>query len=855
MNKFLKCKLFILLVLTVFFVTGNVYADSAKLKIEGVTINEKSSTVTATTPTIDGENLNASVVFNEKDDYIVYEISLKNIDDNKWKINDIEDNNTSDNLKIDYEYDKNYVGKNEIKKIKVRLSYKEKLVNTESINIDTLKISVNLVNDKGEESEIIINPGTGDGLIKYIVLLTVSVLGIILSLRKKIIKKVKVGGLLLIIAVIMSPFVIFASEKYALKLNVKAVTLKSEMLPYEVSFNTDGGTSIGPRTVKYGDSIGELPTAEKRGYTFNGWKDGQGNSVTSETKVTGTIELIADYTVKEYYLHYNLDKGTVSPANPTKYTVEDDITLNNPTRKGYTFAGWTEGSSETLQTSVRIYNEIDEKTFTAHWSAREDTPYRVIHQYRELNGSFRTVTQNLTGATDTTVTPGILSETGFIDPELKQLKIETKDGDEVSTLTYTYERIPCTLTITNSEYVETETPSDSYPYGTEITLTAKTRDGYTFSKWSNNITTNSITFTITGNVEIGPEYTKNKYKVTFNPNGGLVSPEYKNVTVGSSVESLPTPEKADNVFAGWYTDQVDGTEVSSSYTPAEDVTIYAHWEYSPTTFTHEGACTFNGQNGVITGNNCRYAGQKFINTGVQLYRTENHSKDYEIGFTIDHYSASEQDSNLYQQTLMNTKLEGSNFPGLVLRRSNRDRTNYYELGSRKTSGGNAQKEIPITDVTSIRIFRIYNETTKKQEIYYSLNNQEKIFLNDLSQFNPTFNTTVWFGAAPTDVNGDSARRFLTGTLSNMYVKLGKYNGETVISDKYVITFDPSGGEVTPSKKEVVDGNQIGTLPTPTAPEGQDFDGWYTSSTGGTKVTTSYYPSGNITLYARYKTSM
>ena len=67
------------------------------------------------------------------------------------------------------------------------------------------------------------------------------------------------------------------------------------------------------------------------------------------------------------------------------------------------------------------------------------------------------------------------------------------------------------------------------------------------------------------------------------------------------------------------------------------------------------------------------------------------------------------------------------------------KNNYYELGSRKTSDGNAQKEIPITDVTSVRIFRIYNETTKKQEIYYSLNNQEKIFLNDL------FRMFVWVG--------------------------------------------------------------------------------------------------------------
>jgi hypothetical protein len=46
--------------------------------------------------------------------------------------------------------------------------------------------------------------------------------------------------------------------------------------------------------------------------------------------------------VNTYTIEYNLNGGTNNPNNPGTYTIESDIiTLQNPTRTGYIFDGWT----------------------------------------------------------------------------------------------------------------------------------------------------------------------------------------------------------------------------------------------------------------------------------------------------------------------------------------------------------------------------------------------------------------------------------------------------------------------------------------------------------------------------------
>ena len=71
--------------------------------------------------------------------------------------------------------------------------------------------------------------------------------------------------------------------------------------------------------------------------------------------------------------------------------------------------------------------------------------------------------------------------------------------------------------------------------------------------------------------------------VTFNPNGGSVSPTSKTVTYDSTYGDLPTPVRTGEgytyTFDGWFTDASGGTQVTSATkVPITDAqTLYAHW--------------------------------------------------------------------------------------------------------------------------------------------------------------------------------------------------------------------------------------------------------------------------------------
>lgn len=66
---------------------------------------------------------------------------------------------------------------------------------------------------------------------------------------------------------------------------------------------------------------------------------------------------------------------------------------------------------------------------------------------------------------------------------------------------------------------------------------------------------------------------------------------------------------------------------------------------------------------------------------------------------------------------------------------------------------------------------------------------------------------------------------------------------------YTLSFDANGGSSV-STKTLSYGEQYGSLPTPTR-IGYSFDGWYTSATGGSKVSSSYTIQGNTIVYAHW----
>ena len=135
----------------------------------------------------------------------------------------------------------------------------------------------------------------------------------------------------------------------------------------------------------------------------------------------------------------------------------------------------------------------------------------------------------------------------------------------------------------------TKTVTYDSTYGS---LPTPTRTGYNFAGWwtaasGGTQITSSTKVTTASNHSIYAHWTPNQYTVTFNPNGGTVSPTTKTVTYDSTYGTLPTPTRTGYTFAGWWTATSNGTQITSSTKVAITAaqTLYAHWTANTYTVT------------------------------------------------------------------------------------------------------------------------------------------------------------------------------------------------------------------------------------------------------------------------------
>ena len=148
---------------------------------------------------------------------------------------------------------------------------------------------------------------------------------------------------------------------------------------YKVKFNGNGSTSgsMSDQNFTYGTAQNLTANGFSRtGYTFAGWATSSTgakayNNQQSVNNLTatngGTFNLYAVWSVVNYTISYTLNGGTAS--NPANYNITTNtFTLNNPTRDGYTFTGWTGSNGSTPQTSVSIEKgSTGNKNYTANW--------------------------------------------------------------------------------------------------------------------------------------------------------------------------------------------------------------------------------------------------------------------------------------------------------------------------------------------------------------------------------------------------------------------------------------------------------------------------------------------------------
>ena len=153
---------------------------------------------------------------------------------------------------------------------------------------------------------------------------------------------------------------------------------KIEMV-YSISYDLNGGSleTANPATYTYHTNAFTLnnPETNTLGYEFAGWTgtglDAASTNVTIAKGSYGNRSYTATWTPIAYTITYNgVEGATFANANPATYTVESAaITLNNPTREGYTFAGWTGTGLDAATTSVTIAaGSTGARTYTATWT-------------------------------------------------------------------------------------------------------------------------------------------------------------------------------------------------------------------------------------------------------------------------------------------------------------------------------------------------------------------------------------------------------------------------------------------------------------------------------------------------------
>ena len=308
-----------------------------------------------------------------------------------------------------------------------------------------------------------------------------------------------------------------------------------------------------------------MPTPIKPGYYFVSWKF-VGYGMDYKDRIELTFE--PTWTPANYHITYNLMGGTNASKNPTKYTIEtESFMISNPTREGYIFEGWTSSTIDAPTKGVIIkQGTIGNITLTAHWSAADYVIYLDARGGSGVSSSVN-VKYGRSYTLPTPTKPGY-TFTGWCQRDNDQLMTQAGTWQRTSNLHLyaVWEEITYNITYDlDGGFLWLPNPS-TYTISTSTSITREpTKTGYTFLGWTHaNLQTPTKNLIIeagnTGNITLTANWQVNTYTITYDANGGEVSPATQNVVYGTEY-TLATPTREGYDFGGWlYNDaiQADG---------------------------------------------------------------------------------------------------------------------------------------------------------------------------------------------------------------------------------------------------------------------------------------------------------
>lgn len=292
---------------------------------------------------------------------------------------------------------------------------------------------------------------------------------------------------------------------------------------FKVKFVNYNDKLIKEVEVKYNEdaTLPENPT--RKGYSFKSWN----NSVKN---IKSSLVVKAQYELVNYKITYDLNGGS-NNKNKETYNVETKtFKLNGIEKVGYVFDSWKDEEGNVVK-EIKNGTTGDLK-LTASFKESENTKYKIVYKYQQLDNSYKELEEEKTGKTNKEITLNINKKGYKVNEELSTLTGKVKaDGSLVLTVTLDLNEYNVYFYVDNTLYKK-----ETYRYQEEIKVPKYTiKEGYDFISWivDNKMpakdmkyyaTTSKKEFIVTFKYYKDGKLTEIEQKVKYNENA--VEPKY-----------------------------------------------------------------------------------------------------------------------------------------------------------------------------------------------------------------------------------------------------------------------------------------------------------------------------------------
>lgn len=346
-------------------------------------------------------------------------------------------------------------------------------------------------------------------------------------------------------------------------------------ITYELHGGINGSGNPGSFVFDSGDITLNDPT--RGGYNFNGWVNESGNAVSGFIGHNSMEDRYfeARWTIVTYGITYVLNGGTNSPANPSSYTVEDTVELEDPEFPGFIFDGWTEGN-------IIEEGNTGNRTFTANW---RKTQYSILYVIGEgAENPPENPSEYFVDSEDITILAPSRRHYSFIgwraqseEGEIYPTYVIRSGSAENLILFAVWEAVAYAVNYELDGGANNADNPDSVTYADIVVLSAPTKTGYEFTGWTVGGELVTELIGIGSDITLTATWEIIEYVITYDLGGlAAINDNPDKYTVEDAL-TLNEPVCEGYTFLYWTNGEgVAVNEITVGSTG--DICLTAHWE-------------------------------------------------------------------------------------------------------------------------------------------------------------------------------------------------------------------------------------------------------------------------------------